>query len=115
MIYIIRSGVDSWVTECQKKKSGRDSMGLDQVKDRPRQKYLETFENIVFWCNFKLAQVEGVQFYQTRSHPIVLDDTLPIALRKAVCMKTQDELFLKIRLISRVSRVVLESNSQDEQ
>ena len=35
----------------------------------------------------------GKQFYQTRSHAIVLYNTLPaICIEKAVCMKTKEEL-----------------------
>ena len=29
-------------------------------------------QNTVYWCNFKLAQTKGLQFYQTRSHSIAL-------------------------------------------
>ena len=55
----------------------------------------------------------GLQFYQTRSHAVVLYDTLPAAcIEKAVCMKTTDELYQKVRLTPRVPRVVLKSNSQ---
>ena len=59
----------------------------------------------VFWCN--------VELFQTRSHAVVLYNTLPAArIEKAVCMKTQDELCQKVRLTARVPRVVLKSNSQ---
>ena len=69
--------------------------------------------NTVFWCNLKLAQEKGLQFYQTRSHAVVLYNTLLVAcIEKAVCMKTQDELCQKVRLSPRVPRVVLKSNSQ---
>ena len=65
------------------------------------------------WCILKLAQERGLQFYQTRSHAVVLYNTLPAAcIEKAVCMKTQDELYQKVRLTPRVPRVVFKSNSQ---
>ena len=67
----------------------------------------------VLWCNLKLAQERGQQFYQTRSHAVVLHNTLPAAcIEKAVYMKTTDELFQKVRLTPRAPRVVLKSNSQ---
>ena len=37
---------------------------------------------------------------------------LQLAFEKAVCMKTQDELYQKVRLTPRVARAVLKSNSQ---
>ena len=52
-------------------------------------------------------------FYQTRSHAIVLYDTLPaVCIDKVVCMKTKDELFQKVRSTPRVPRVVIQSNSK---
>ena len=74
------------------------------------------FQNKVFWCNMKLAPEEGLQFYQTRSHAVALHNTLFAAwIEKAVCMKTQDELYQKVHLTPRVPRVVLKSNSQHGQ
>ena len=70
----------------------------------------------VFWCNLKLAQERGSHFYQTRSHAVVLYNTLPTAcIEKAVCMKIQEELYQKVRLTSRLPRVELKSNSQSGQ
>ena len=67
-------------------------MRLDKAKDCSIQKYLETLSrNTVYWCNLKLAQERGLLFYQTRSHAIVLYDTLPaVCIEKVVCMKTKD-------------------------
>ena len=60
-------------------------------------------QNTIFWCNLKLAQDKVLQFYQTRSHAVVLYDTRPAAfIEKAVCMKTQDELYQKVRLTPRL-------------
>ena len=61
----------------------------------------------VLWCNLKLCQERGLQFYQTRSLAVVLHNTLPAArIEKAVCVKTQEELYQKDRLTQRVPRVV---------
>ena len=69
--------------------------------------------NTVFWCNLELAQERGLQFYQTRSHAVVLCNTLLAGcIEKAVCMQTTDELYLKVRFTPRVPRVVLKSNSR---
>ena len=68
-------------------------------------------QNMVCWCNLKLAQEKGLWFFQTRSHAVVLYNTLPAAcIEIAVCMKTQDALYPK-----RVPHVVLKSNSQHGQ
>ena len=70
-------------------------------------------QNTVCWCNLKLAQEKGLQVYQTRSHAVVLCNTqLTACIEKAVCMKTQDELYQKVRLTPRVTRAVLKLNSQ---
>ena len=70
-------------------------------------------QNTVYWCNLKLAQEKGLQLYQTRSHAVVLCNTLPAAcIEKAVCMKTQQELYQTVRLTPRLPWVVLKSNSQ---
>ena len=54
-----------------------------------------------------------LQLHQTRSHALILYNTLPAAcMEKAVCMKSTDELYQKVRLTPRVPRVVLKSNSQ---
>ena len=70
-------------------------------------------QNTVYWCNLKLAQEKELQFYQTRSHAIVLYDTLPaVCIEKVVCMKPKDEQNQKVRLTPRAPRVVLKSTSQ---
>ena len=51
------------------------------------------FQNMLYWYHLKLAQERGLQFYQTRSHAIVLYNALPaVCIEKAVCMKTKEEL-----------------------
>ena len=58
-------------------------------------------QNIVYWCNLKLVQEKGLLFYQTKSHAIVLYDTLPaVCIEKVVRMKTKDEPYQKVRLDS---------------
>ena len=56
-----------------------NSTRSDEIKDRAIQEYLESPSNYFFWCNLKLAQEKGLQFYQTRSHAVVLYNTLPAA------------------------------------
>ena len=49
-------------------------------------------QNTVNWCNLKLAQRKGLQFYQTRSNAIALFNTLPaICFDKVVYLKTGEE------------------------
>ena len=51
-------------------------------------------QNILYLYNLKLAQEKDLHFYQTRSHAVVLYNTPPAAcIEKAVCVKTQDELY----------------------
>ena len=53
-----------------------------------------------FWCNLKLAQQRGLQFYQTRSNAVILYDTLLAELsEKAMCMKTKDQLYQRDSVI----------------
>ena len=70
------------------------------------------FQDTVFWCNLKLAQQRGLQFYQTRSNAVIFYDTLPAEfIEKAMCMETKDLLYQRESVILR-PRVVLEANSQ---
>ena len=73
---------------------GETPCDLTKPKDRSIHKYLDTFSKygILVPCK-KLPQERGLQFYQTRSHAIVLYGTLPaVCIEKAVCMKTKEEL-----------------------
>ena len=68
---------------------------------------------IQYFGHLELAQERGLQFYQTRSHAVVVYNTLPAAcIEKAVCMKTTDEIYQKVLFTPRVPRLVLKSNSQ---
>ena len=65
---------------------------LSQPRVAPHKDTWKNYQNTISWCNSKLAQKKGLQFYQTRSHAIILFDTLPaICIEKAVCMKTKEE------------------------
>ena len=86
---------------------------LTKPRTMPYMKTWNGFLNAVFWCNLELVQERGLQFYQTRSHAVVLYDTLAVAcIERAVCMKTTDELCQKVCLTPRAPRVVLKLNSQ---
>ena len=67
-------------------------------------------------CNLKLVQKRGLQFYQTRSHAIVLCNTLPtVCIEKAESMKTKEVIYHKVCLTPRLPRVVLKANSHSGQ
>ena len=92
---------------------GETPCDLTKWRIAPNKNTWKRLQKTVFWCKMKLAQEKGLQFYQTRSHAVVLCDTLPAAcIEKAVCMKTTDELYQKVRFTPRVPRVVPKSNSQ---
>ena len=87
-------------------------MRSDESKNRATHQYLETLSKFCI-----LEQFEA----RPRERSAILPDTvtcsryntLPTAcIEKAVCMKTQDELYQKVRWTPRVPRVVLKSNSQ---
>ena len=67
---------------------------LSKARIAPYKNTLKHLQNTACWCNLKLAQQRGLRFYQTRSHAVVLYDTLPAEfIEKAICMKTKDQLF----------------------
>ena len=89
--------------------------GLDKPRIAPYRNTWRPHQNTMYWCNLKLAQKKGLQFYQTRSHAIVLYNTPAICIEKAVCIKTKDELSHRIHQVPRVPRVRLKPNSQSGQ
>ena len=98
--------------------NGMGDTPCDLTKPRiaPCKNTWKPLQNTVYWCNLNLAQERGLLFYQTRSHAIVLYDTLPaVCIEKAVCMKTKEELHQKVRLTLRLSLVVLKANSHSGQ
>ena len=91
---------------------GRNPVRLVKGKNRATRKYWKHFQDTVFWCNLKLAQQRGLQFYQTRSNAVILYDTPPAEfIGKAICMKTKDQLYQRESVILR-PRVVLKAHSQ---
>ena len=73
-------------------------MRLDKPRIAPYKNIWKRLHNTLLWCNLKLSQEKGLQFYQTLSHAVVLYNTPPAAcIEKAVCMKTQNELYQKVR------------------
>ena len=92
---------------------GGNSTRSDETKDRANKNTWKRLRNTVCLVQFETAHEKGLQVHQTQSHAVVLCNTLPAAcIEKAVCMKTQDELYQKVRLTPRVTRVVLILNSQ---
>ena len=54
-------------------------------------------QNTVYWCNLRVAQGQGLQFYQTRSNAVILYNTLPaVCIEKVVNMKSGQELCSKM-------------------
>ena len=97
---------------------GMEETPCDLTKPRiaPYRKTWKPLQNTVYWCNLKLAQQRGLQCYQTRSHAIVLYNTLFAAcIEEAVCMKTKEEQNLKVFLTPWLPRVVLKPNSHSGQ
>ena len=83
-------------------------MRLDKADGCSIQKNLENLiKNTVYWCNLKLAQERGLQFYHTRSHAIVLYST-----RESGMHEGKECVIPKGTLTPRVPRVVLQPNSQ---
>ena len=94
--------------------TGMKETPCDLTKSRiaPCKNTWKPLQNTENWCNLKLAQERVLQIYQTRSHAIVLYDTLSaVCIERAVGMKTKGELYLKVRLTLRLPRVVLKANS----
>ena len=62
---------------------GENPRDLTKPRIAPYKNTWKRLQNTVFWCNLKFAQEKGLQFYQTRSHAVVLCNTLlQLALRK---------------------------------
>ena len=92
-------------------------------KNRAIQNTWKRFQNTVFWCNLKLAQQRGLQFYRTRSNAVILYDTLLAEfIEKAICMKTKDQLDqrdsvnLRLRVVRKaISKSGSEARSSSQQ
>ena len=91
---------------------GETPCDITKPRIAPYKNTWKRLRNTVFWCNVKLNHGRGLQFYQTRSHAVVLCNTLLATCNeKVVCMKTQNELYQQVRLTPRVPRVVQKTNS----
>ena len=93
----------------------RQNLEVQYNVDKPRiagvQEHLKNSSKIVYWCNLKLAQREGLQLYQTRSNAIALFITLPaICIEKVVYMKIGEEFYCKVYLSAKLPRAVLTPN-----
>ena len=65
---------------------------LDKPRIAVRKNTWRIHQNTVCWCNLKLGQRKGLQFYQTRSLAIATFNTLPaICVEKVVHMKTGED------------------------
>ena len=83
---------------------------LSEARIAPCKNTWKPLQDTVHWCNFMLAQEKGLQFYQTRSHTVILCDTLPAeCIEKTICMKTEEQLYQREGVRP---RVVLRANSQ---
>ena len=71
-------------------RSLRDFFAIYQKQEiTPYKNTWKPVQDTVCWCNLMLAQQRGLQFYQTRSHAVILYDTLPAEfIEKAMCMKS---------------------------
>ena len=59
-------------------------------------------QDAVYWVDINLAIKKGLQFYQTRSNAIILQETLPVyCIPKVVRMKTGEVLFEKVYMSPR--------------
>ena len=53
--------------------------------------------NTMYWCNLRVAQSKGLQFYQTRSNAIILYNTsLAMCIERVVVRKSGEELYSKM-------------------
>ena len=93
----------------------RESMFIDQHTEveydltNPRipvyKKHWISHQNTVYWCNLKVAQKKGLQFYQIRSNAIILHNTLlAMCIEKVENMKSGEELHNKVCQAPRLPR-----------
>ena len=92
---------------------GETPRDLTKPRIAPYKNTCKRHQNTVCWCNLKLAQEKCLHFLPKRSRAVMLCNTqFAACTEKAVCMKTQEELYQKGRLTPRLPRVVFKSNSQ---
>ena len=85
----------------------------DESQDCSVPEYLEIYQKYsVYWCDLKVAQKKGLQFYETRSNAIVLYNTLPaMCIEKVVYMKCRRRI---IQQSVSISKVTAKSRTQAE-
>ena len=73
---------------------------------------MKVHQNTVYWCNLRVAQSKGLQFYQTRSNAIILHNILlAMCIEKVVVKKSGEELYSKTyQSLVAPKRVVLKPN-----
>ena len=77
----------------------QDPIELDLTKPRLASytQKCKRHQDTVYWVDFQLAQRRGLKFYQTRSNPIILHDTLPAyCISKAIVMKSEEIIYQKV-------------------
>ena len=58
---------------------------------------------VVYWVDINLAIEKGLEFYQTRSHAIILHETLPAhCIPKVVRMETGEVIYEKVYMSPRL-------------
>ena len=89
---------------------GETQCDSSQARIAPYKNTWKRSQNTVFWCNLKLAQQRGLQFYPTRSNAVILHNThcLQSSFEKAICTKTKDQLYRRHSVILR-PRLVLKA------
>ena len=94
---------------------GETPCDLTKPRIAPYKKYLETSSKYTILVQFKGHSEERIAIFTKHGHMqfFSFTNTPPaVCIEKAVCMKTKEELYQKIRLTPRLPRVVLEANSQ---
>ena len=75
-----------------------------ETKERAVQEYLETPPKYSILVHIEARSRERLAILPNASHAVVFHNTLPAAsIEKAVCVKTQDELYQKVRLTAEPS------------
>ena len=83
----------------------QDPKELDLTKPRLasyKQKW-KVHQDTVYWVEKQLAQRKGLKFYQTRSHAVILYDTLPACcISKAIVIKSEEIVYEKVHVSPRL-------------
>ena len=72
-------------------------------------------QDAVYWVDFNLALKKGLTFYQTRSHAIIFQETLPAyCIPKVVRLKTGEVLYEKVYIVTSTSTKDLITSRMDK-